>query len=138
MVSVEQIRLLEKKVRGAVEQISSLKKENQSLKERLGEYEGRINELQLLIESFKQDQGEIEQGILSALDELNRLEDNLDSSEQDQSAEDTVNEDSVAIEAEETAPPVEHEEEDESPDSPQSQESSSNVEDDKTGELDIF
>ena len=138
MVSVEQIRLLEKKVRRAVEQISSLKKENQSLKERLGEYEGRINELQLLIESFKQDQGEIEQGILSALDELNRLEDNLDSSEQDQSAEDTVNEDSVAIEAEETAPPVEHEEEDESPDSPQSQESSSNVEDDKTGELDIF
>lgn len=78
MVTIEQIRLLEKKVRGAVEHINLLKQENRSLKSKMEHYETRISELEKLIDSFKRDQNEIEKGILTALDELNKLEDELD------------------------------------------------------------
>lgn len=91
MVTIEQIRLLDKKVHSAVERISMLKQENQSLKSKLEHYESRILELERLIESFKRDQGEIEQGITNALDELNRLEDDLD--EESPAAEEKISQD---------------------------------------------
>jgi len=78
MITVEQIRLLEQKVHQAVERIDLLNQENRSLKSKLEHYQTRIAEFEKLIESFKKDQSEIEQGIITALDELNRLEDELD------------------------------------------------------------
>lgn len=79
MITIEQIRLLEQKVRKAVKHIDLLKRENRALNSKLEHYQGRIVELEKLIESFKKDQSEIEKGIITALEELNQLEDDLDS-----------------------------------------------------------
>jgi chromosome segregation ATPase len=81
MISLEQIQKLEARVGKAVELIRSLRQENASLTRRLGEYQTRIDELEVLIGKFKQDQGEIEKGIMSALEQLDALEDGLSSDE---------------------------------------------------------
>ena len=64
-----------RKVQAAVGQIGSLKQENTSLKTKLDEYQKRIGELEVLIDRIKQDQQEIEDGILRALEKLDHLED---------------------------------------------------------------
>ena len=74
MISVEQIRLLETKVQKAVSMLATLQEENAVLKSRLSKYESRIDELEFMIEEFKEDQTEIEQGIISALNKLDGLE----------------------------------------------------------------
>lgn len=74
MIRVEQIRLLETKVQKAVSLLSSLQEENTLLKTRLGEYEKRVDDLEYLLEEFKEEQQEIEQGIISALNKLETLE----------------------------------------------------------------
>jgi chromosome segregation ATPase len=79
MITIEQIHLLEQKVRKAVKHIDLLRQENRALNSKLEHYQGRIVELEKLIESFKRDQSEIERGIITALEELNQLEDDLDS-----------------------------------------------------------
>jgi len=66
--------MLESKVQKAVAMLGSLQEENSLLKSRLGEYETRIDELEFLIEEFKEEQTEIEQGIISALNKLDSLE----------------------------------------------------------------
>jgi chromosome segregation ATPase len=76
LIQLEQIKTLEQKVKQAVGLISQLKSENEFLKSRLSDYEVRIQELESLINSFRSSQSEIEEGIKSALEEL----DNLDSS----------------------------------------------------------
>lgn len=74
MVTLEQIRQLDAKVAKAVELISQLRRENQALTEKLGTYQQRIDELEVLISDFKKSQGEIENGIIHALEELDKLE----------------------------------------------------------------
>lgn len=73
MISLEQIRQLDKKVAAAVQLIDELRRENNSLKEKLGTYQKRIDELEILISQFKEDQGEIEEGIVHALQQLEDL-----------------------------------------------------------------
>jgi DNA repair ATPase RecN len=75
MITVEQIKNLDNKVQAAVNRISTLKGENASLKGKLDEYQKRIGELEVMIERFKKDQQEIEDGILRALEQLDHLED---------------------------------------------------------------
>ncbi len=75
MISVEQIHQLESKVLQAVEVIKSLREENSLLKNKLSGYEKRIEELEVLIDSFKKDQNNIEEGIINALNQLDVLED---------------------------------------------------------------
>jgi chromosome segregation ATPase len=75
MISLEQIKQLESKVHGAVARIKTLTSENMTLKKRLEQYEARIGELEELISEFKNDQDEIEQGIVAALSQLDSLED---------------------------------------------------------------
>ena len=70
MVTLEQIRQLDARVHRAVEVIARLREENTTLKDRLSEYQGRIEELEVLISNFKEDQSEIEHGITSALSQL--------------------------------------------------------------------
>ncbi len=70
MVTLEQIRQLDARVHRAVEVIGKLREENNTLKNRLSEYQGRIEELEVLISNFKEDQSEIEHGITSALSQL--------------------------------------------------------------------
>ncbi len=75
MISVEQIHRLESKVLQAVEVIKSLREENALLKNKLSGYEKRIEEMEILIDSFKKDQNNIEEGIINALNQLDVLED---------------------------------------------------------------
>jgi chromosome segregation ATPase len=87
MVTLEQVKLLESKVAKALEfvgQVSGentlLKDENILLKEKLDTYQKRIDELEVLIANFREEQGRIEEGILNALDRLNQFEDAIQKS----------------------------------------------------------
>lgn len=143
MVTIEQIRLLDQKVHSAVERISLLKQENQSLKSKLEHYESRITELERLIESFKRDQGEIEQGITNALDELNRLEDDL---EEKPATEETSSSDEApvgVVSEEDPSADADEADQEESPSPspsiiPNKEDAEEGSDDSRTGELDIF
>ncbi|MDR1412010.1 MAG: cell division protein ZapB [Spirochaetaceae bacterium] len=74
MVTLEQIKLLETKVGRAIDVVTRITGENAYLKGKLENYQKRIDELEVLIQRFKEDQGRIEDGILSALDRLNEFE----------------------------------------------------------------
>jgi FtsZ-binding cell division protein ZapB len=74
MINLEQIKTLDEKVKQAVSVIDDLRGENSRLKQKLNSYQSRIEELERLIEDFKRDQGAIEQGILDAIDQLDKLE----------------------------------------------------------------
>jgi len=75
MVSLEQVKLLESKVTKAIDYVKKVTEENKTLKDKLDSYQKRIGELEVLIQQFKDEQGRIEDGILSALDRLNQFED---------------------------------------------------------------
>jgi chromosome segregation ATPase len=81
MITLDQIKQLDFKVRKAIDKINSLSSENNLLQEKLDNYQLRIEELEILIDTFKEDQGEIEDGIIDALNQLDILDD--DSKEED-------------------------------------------------------
>ena len=81
MITIDQIQKLDRKVQAAVRLIGSLREENNSLKSKLDAYQKRIGELEVLIDQFKKDQIEIEDGIVSALAQLDQLEDSLEDSD---------------------------------------------------------
>ncbi|MDR3167368.1 MAG: cell division protein ZapB [Treponema sp.] len=80
MVTLEQVKLLESKVVKAIDFVKQVTEENKALKGKVDSYERRIDELEILIHQFKEDQGRIEDGILSALDRLNQFEDAIEKS----------------------------------------------------------
>jgi FtsZ-binding cell division protein ZapB len=80
MVTLEQVKLLETKVAKAIDFVKQVTEENNALKGKVDSYEKRIDELEILIRHFKEDQGRIEDGILSALDRLNQFEDAIEKS----------------------------------------------------------
>jgi len=75
MVSLEQIKLLDTRVTKTIDYVKNVTDENKRLKEKLDSYQVRIDELEVLVLKFKEDQKVIEDGILSALDRLNQFED---------------------------------------------------------------
>ena len=75
MITLEQVRLLELKIGKAIDHIHNLTGENTALKGKLDSYQKRIDELEVLIQRFREDQSRIEDTILSALDRLNQFED---------------------------------------------------------------
>jgi chromosome segregation ATPase len=75
MVTLEQVKLLETKVAKAIDFVNRITDENTLLKGKLETSRKRIDELEGLVQRFKEDQGRIEEGILSALDRLNQFED---------------------------------------------------------------
>jgi chromosome segregation ATPase len=77
MVSLEQIKDLETKVQHAVTYIAKLKQENALLQKNLEKYRKRIDELEVLINEYKEDQTAIEEGIKNALLHLDKLEDSI-------------------------------------------------------------
>ena len=81
MVSLDQIKKLEDRVNKAVHLIGILKEENAVLRTTLETTQVRIGELEELIAVFKADQAQIESGILSAIERLDTLEDDLDTTE---------------------------------------------------------
>ena len=81
MVSLEQVQLLESKVAKAIEIVERVTAENAALiSERTGlqlkldASQKRLDELELLVMRFKEDQGRIEDGIIAALDRLSQFE----------------------------------------------------------------
>lgn len=75
MVTLEQVKLLESKVGKALSYVETLSAENATLREKLDGYRRRIDELETVVLAFKEDQGRIEAGIVSALERLNQFED---------------------------------------------------------------
>jgi len=79
MVSLEQVKLLDSKVSRLIDHVKKANEENTQLKERLNSNQKRIDELEVLVKQFRQEQSKIEDGILSALDRLNQFEDAVES-----------------------------------------------------------
>ena len=77
MITLQQIRALESKVNKAVELIDRLRKENKALKTSLDTSQTKIRDLEKLVQSFKDDQEEIESAILDTIKKLERLEDEV-------------------------------------------------------------
>ncbi len=146
MITLDQIKQLDFKVRKAIDKINSLKSANNMLQEKLDTYQIRIEELEILIDTFKEDQGEIEHGIIDALNQLDILEDNIiapeenislkqDFTEEEKEISEPVQEEIVEIEnpepsEEETEVEVDNLQEDDS--------DSSDDSNDSEVELDIF
>jgi chromosome segregation ATPase len=87
MINLEQVKLLETKVAKTIDFVEKVSKENTALlrreaelQEKLETYQKRIDELEVLIMGFKEEQGRIEDGILSALDRLSQFEDAIEKS----------------------------------------------------------
>jgi chromosome segregation ATPase len=78
MVTIEQVKQLESRVAKAIEYVNKVTDENTLLKGKLDAYQKRIDELEILIQRFKEDQNRIEEGIISALDRLNQFEDDVE------------------------------------------------------------
>jgi chromosome segregation ATPase len=77
MITLEQIHILEDQVNKALEVIKKLQKENDTLRSTLESSQNKIEELETRVNAFKEDQDEIEQGIINVLSTLNELEDIL-------------------------------------------------------------
>ncbi len=75
MVTLEQVKLLENKVAKALDYIGRMNAENASLRDKLDGYQARIDELEVIVKQFRDEQGRIEDSILSALDRLAQFED---------------------------------------------------------------
>ncbi|MDR2481088.1 MAG: cell division protein ZapB [Spirochaetaceae bacterium] len=90
MVSIEQVRLLEARVIKTIEFVDQVTEENTLLKSKLDSCQKRIDELEVLIQRFKEDQVKIEDSIISALDRLNKFEDDMGKGLSNVKAESTV------------------------------------------------
>lgn len=86
MLTVEQVRNLDNKVKSALELIEKLRSENSMLKSKLGEYESRVEQLENVVDGFKLEQLEIEEGIKDVLSQLDQLEDQLTAPDTDKGA----------------------------------------------------
>jgi predicted nuclease with TOPRIM domain len=79
MINLEQVKLLETKVAKVIDHVKKVTEENSLLKEKLDSYQKRVDELEILVQAFKDDQSRIEDGILAALEQLNQVEDAIGS-----------------------------------------------------------
>jgi predicted nuclease with TOPRIM domain len=105
MVTVDQVRQLEARVARIIEHVNNLTgenallkanldnnadekallknnldniiSENTLLKTNLDSYQKRIDEMEVLIQRFKEEQARIEEGVIAALDRLNQFEDDM-------------------------------------------------------------
>ncbi|WP_461256811.1 cell division protein ZapB [Treponema sp. R80B11-R83G3] len=87
MISLEQVQLLETKVAKAIEYVQRVNSENAALlseraglQQKLDANQKRLDELELLVMRFKEDQGRIEDGIVAALDRLSQFEEAFEKS----------------------------------------------------------
>jgi len=87
MISLEQVRLLESRVSKAIEYVhlkdaenASLISEKADLQKKLEANQKRIDELEVHVMRFKEEQGRIEDGIIAALDRLSQFEEALENS----------------------------------------------------------
>jgi predicted nuclease with TOPRIM domain len=94
MISLEQVQLLETRVAKAIDyarkvtaENAALVSERTSLQAKLEANQKRIDELEVLVMRFKEDQSRIEDGIIAALDRLSQFEEAFENSLKDKGAE---------------------------------------------------
>ncbi|MCL2809019.1 MAG: hypothetical protein FWD24_03005 [Treponema sp.] len=94
MISLEQVQLLEVRVAKAIDYVERLTEENAvlnsekaGLQAKLDKNQKRLDELEVLVMSFKEDQGRIEDGIIAALDRLSQFEEAFENSLKDKKPE---------------------------------------------------
>jgi len=87
MISLEQVQLLEAKISKAIESFKRVSSENTALiseraglKAKLEANQKRIDELEVLVMRFKEEQSRIEDGIIAALDRLSQFEEAFENS----------------------------------------------------------
>ncbi|MDR1837738.1 MAG: cell division protein ZapB [Treponema sp.] len=87
MISLEQVQQLEAKIAKAIEYVQRVTAENavlvserEGLQTKLDANQKRIDELEVLVMRFKEDQGRIEDGIIAALDRLSQFEEAFENS----------------------------------------------------------
>lgn len=80
MISLDQVRILEKKVESAVKMIVDLRKENTELKNKCVYLEKMNTELNSKVSVFEQEQNRVEEGLLSVLNRLDVVEDAVSTS----------------------------------------------------------
>jgi len=87
LISLEQVQLLETKIAKAIDYVERLTSENAALsgertalQKKLDANQKRLDELEVLVMSFKEDQGRIEDGIIAALDRLSQFEEAFENS----------------------------------------------------------
>ncbi|MCL2411239.1 MAG: cell division protein ZapB [Treponema sp.] len=93
MISLEQVQLLETRTAKAIEYMQILSAENSTLvsekaglHDKLEASQKRLDELEMLVLRFKEDQGRIEDGILAALDRLSQFEEAFENSLKEKNA----------------------------------------------------
>ncbi|MCL2208578.1 MAG: hypothetical protein FWC19_00785 [Treponema sp.] len=93
MISLEQVQLLEAKVTKAIEFVqqkslenAALISEKENLQKKLEANQRRIDELEVHVMRFKEEQGRIEDGIIAALDRLSQFEEAFESSLKEKTA----------------------------------------------------
>jgi len=75
MVSLEQVKLLETKVAKAIEFIKKVTEENAFLKGKLNSFQQRIDELEVVVTQFREEERQIDDKFHSIFDRLNQIED---------------------------------------------------------------
>jgi predicted nuclease with TOPRIM domain len=93
MISLEQVQLLESKVTKAIEYVKRVTAENAALisertglQAKLDANQKRIDELEVHVMRFKEDQSRIEDGIIAALDRLSQFEEAFENSLKEKAA----------------------------------------------------
>lgn len=84
MISLDQVLLLQRKVETAVDKISQLKSDNDALRSKCAELTKALSEKTELVSRLESEQSKIEEGILTALNRLDIVENSvLTSSEEE-------------------------------------------------------
>lgn len=90
MISMDQVQLLEARVSKAIEYVKRVSAENaallderEGLRKKLDANQKRIDELEVHVTRFKEEQGRIEDGIIAALDRLSQFEEAFENSLKD-------------------------------------------------------
>jgi chromosome segregation ATPase len=147
MITLEQVKLLESKAARAIEYVERVSRENAQLQGKLDSYQMRIDELEVVIRQFKEDQSRIEEGVLAALDRLNQFEDAIERSLSEGSKKPKkMVKTPISVSAElsaDPAPETKQEVQSEAPESsneetPSPSEDGGDKEESEDGELDIF
>lgn len=74
MISIDQLRIIQKKVTLLTHRYRAVVEENGILKKKLHNYKQRVSELESSYATIQEDQGEMEGAIMSTLMELERAE----------------------------------------------------------------
>jgi predicted nuclease with TOPRIM domain len=145
MISLEQVLLLETRVAKAIDYVKKVTADNaalisqrEELQTKLNANQKRIDELEVLVMRFKEDQGRIEDGIIAALDRLSQFEEAFEHSLKEKTAARKPPVKAKEPEAEAAASSVSKEVFFEIPEAEAEKKESSKEETATAGELDIF